>query len=288
MRKEQSLRDLTLKKDVAMIPGYALVIIWSVFTILVLLWVFSASLSSTKEIFSGAVFKFESGFNFKNYSKAWGSGKFSVYFGNSVFYVIVSGILTILISAPAAYVLSRFRFKMNSFLQKIFVAGMSIPAIMIIMPLFSLAIRYSLTNSRTMLTFMYTCVNVPFSVFFLMAFFRTLPTDYEEAAIIDGCSQPGAFWRIMLPLARPGVITLALFNLLGTWNDYFMALIFANNTKIKPVGLGLFNIIQSMRYTSDYASLFAAVAIGVLPTMIVFIFLSDKIMSSTTSGGIKQ
>jgi N-acetylglucosamine transport system permease protein len=267
--------------------GYALVIAWVVFTFVLIGWVLFASLSSSSEIFSDHMFKFQSGFHFENYFKAWSTQRVSVFFFNSLLYTMVSCTAIILIAAPAAYALARFRFKGNPLIQNMFAAALGIPVIMIIMPLFGVVSSLRLTNNRWILMFLYTAMNVPFAVFYLLAFFRNLSFTYEEAAAIDGCPPVKTFWKIMLPLVQPGLITVTIFNFITIWNEYFMSLIFANKTTVRPVAVGLYNMIQSMRYTGDWGGMFASVVIVFLPTFVLYIFLSDKIIKGVTAGAIK-
>ncbi|MDR1469101.1 MAG: carbohydrate ABC transporter permease [Spirochaetaceae bacterium] len=267
--------------------GYIIVGIWVLFTFVLIGWVFFASLSTSSEIFSDHMFSFRSGFHFENYVKAWKTQRVSVFFMNSFIYTLVSCTAIILIAAPAAYALSRFRFPGSNLIQNMFAAALGIPVIMIIMPLFGLVSTLRLTNSRGMLMFLYTAMNVPFSVFYLLAFFRNLSFTYEEAAAIDGCPPIRTFWFIMFPLVQPGIITVSIFNFITVWNEYFMSLIFANKAAVRPVAVGLYNMIQSMRYTGDWGGMFASVVIVFLPTFVLYILLSEKIIAGVTAGAIK-
>ncbi|MDX9915380.1 MAG: carbohydrate ABC transporter permease, partial [Sphaerochaeta sp.] len=174
-----------------------------------------------------------------------------------------------------------------SVVQNLIASALGIPAIMIVMPLFSLVSRMRLTNNRWLLIFLYISMNVPFTTFFLLAFFKNLSTTYEEAASIDGCSPMGTFWRIMLPLVQPGLITVTVFNFITIWNEYFMSMIFANKPQVRPVSVGLFNMIQAMRYTGDWGGMFASVVIVFAPTFLLYIFLSERIIAGVTAGAIK-
>lgn len=275
------------KKELALAPGYLVVGIWVVFTFVLIGWIILASFSTTREIFDGNLFKFATGLHPENYVKAWKTHKVSNYFMNSLLYTLVSCTLVIIVSAPAAYVLSRFKFRGNGFLQNLFATALGIPAIMIIMPLFSLFSQMHVNQSRGLLIFLYIAINVPFTIFFLNTFFHNLSVTFEEAAAIDGCSPMKTFWMIMLPLAQPGIITVTIFNFITIWNEYFISLIFANTAKTRPVAVGLYSMIQSMRYTGDWGGMFAAVVIVFLPTFILYIFLSEKIIASVTGGAIK-
>ncbi|RFU95607.1 carbohydrate ABC transporter permease [Sphaerochaeta halotolerans] len=283
----KKLRSLDHHTQVRLIPSYVLVVTWAIFTFVLIGWVFFASFSTSQEIFSDSMFKFESGFHFENYIRAWNTQKVSVYFMNSLMYTVVSCTSIILIASPAAYVLSRFKFRGNLSIQSLLASALGIPAIMIVMPLFSLVSRLRLTNNRWLLIFLYIAMNVPFTTFFLLAFFKSLSTTYEEAAYIDGCSPMGTFWRIMFPLVQPGIITVTVFNFITIWNEYFMSMIFANKPKVRPVSVGLFNMIQAMRYTGDWGGMFASVVIVFLPTFLLYIFLSERIIQGVTAGAIK-
>jgi N-acetylglucosamine transport system permease protein len=286
MKKYEKL-TLDKKTQIKLIPSYIILSLWIIFTVAIIGWVVFASLSTSGEIFSDHMFKFETGFHFQNYVKAWNTQKVSVFFLNSLMYTSVSIVAIILIASPAAYVLSRFKFKGNTLAQNMFASALGIPAIMIIMPLFSVVSQLKLTNNRWMLIFLYISMNVPFTIFYLLAFFKTLSTTYEEAAYIDGCSPMMTYWRIMFPLVQPGIVTVTIFNFITIWNEYFMSLIFASKTKVRPVAVGLYNMIQSMRYTGDWGGMFASVIIVFLPTFVLYLFLSDRIIQSVTAGAIK-
>lgn len=272
-------------KQIALLPGYALLSLWCAFTFLVIGWIILASFSTTPNIFQNTLFK--DGLHPENYVKALVTHNVAKYFLNSLIYTLISCFGIVLVGAPAAYILARFPFKFNNAIQKVFIMALGIPAIMIIMPLFGIVTALKMTNSRLVLIILYIGINIPFTVFFLIAFFKNLSFTFEEAAAIDGCSPMKTFWIIMLPLAQPGIITVTIFNFITVWNEYFMALIFANNSNMRPLAVGLFSMIQSMRYTGDWAGMFAAVVIVFLPTFILYIILSEKIIANVTGGAIK-
>lgn len=285
--KEPKVRErINWKKEASLLPGYIIVLIWIIFTAALLLWILGASLSTSREIFSGTVFKFESGIHFENYANAWKAQNVSKFFANSLLYSITACAGVILISAPAAYVLSRFTFIGNKIMKSSLIIAMSIPAVMIIMPIFALSTKWNF-KGRVLLILLYIFLNVPYTTTYLLNFFATLSRTYEEAAAIDGCPPAKTFWVIMLPLVQPALITVTIFNFLGVWNEFFMALIFASSETMTPVGVGLLQIVNSMKYTGDYGGLFAAVVIVFLPTFLLYIFLSEKIIAGVTGGGIK-
>lgn len=287
VKKERKFEPINWKKEFRLLPGYIVLIAWVLFTVIMIGWIFLASLSTSREIFKGEVLKFASGFHWENYAMAWKTQNVSVFFMNSLLYASTSCIGTLFISAPASYVLSRYTFLGNRTIKSGMLIGMSIPIIMIILPLFGIATRMNLTGNRLSLIILYTCLNVPFTTIFLLNFFGTLSKTYEEAAAIDGCSPMRTFWKIMLPLAQPGIITVAIFNFLGVWNEYFIALVFASSDNMKSVGPGLFSMVEALKAVGNYGSLFAAVIIVFMPTFLIYIFLSEKIIAGVTGGGIK-
>lgn len=273
------------KKVLKSLPAHFLVGLWSVITIVIIGWIILASFSTTKEIFTDKLL--HSGLHFENYTKALFANDALLNLVNSVIYTIPSCILIILFSAPAAYALQRYVFKGNQFLQKLIVIGMGIPSVMIIMPLISVVNMMGMTNSRLTLIILYTATSIPFTTYFLMSYYNNISTTYEEAAAIDGCGPVRTFWSIIFPLIQPAIVTVTIFNFIGKWNEYFMALVFANDKKLKSIGVGLYSTIQSMVTTGDYAGMFASVVIVFMPTLIIYIIMADKIVSGVSQGGLK-
>lgn len=274
------------RKEAKLLPGYIIVIAWVLFTAVVLFWIFAASLSTSREIFSGKVLEFASGLHWENYATAWNAQNVSVFFANSLLYSTVSCAGVLVISATAAYVLSRWQFICSRAIRIALVVAMSVPTIMIIMPIYSLVVAWGL-KGRVLLIVLYIMLRVPYTTIYLLDFFSTLSRSYEEAAAIDGCPPIRTFWVIMLPLVQPAVVTVTIFNFLSVWNEFFMALIFTSSESMTPVGVGLLNIVNAMKYTGNYGALFAAVIIVFLPTFLLYVFLSEKIIAGVTGGGVK-
>ncbi len=274
------------KKEAKLLPGYLIVSAWVAFTAVMLFWILGASLSTSREIFTGAVLEFKTGFHWENYVTAWNNQNVSVFFGNSLLYATISSVGVLVISAPAAYVLSRWQFVGSKALRIALVIAMSVPSIMIIMPLYTLAVQWGL-KGRVLLIALYIMLQVPYTTIYMLDFFATLSKSYEEAAYLDGCSAMGTFWKIMLPLVQPAVITVTIFNFLSVWNEFFMALIFTTSESMTPVGVGLLQIVNAMKYSGNYGGMFAAVIIVFLPTFLLYIFMSEKIIAGVTGGGVK-
>lgn len=271
------------------LPYYTILVLWAIVTITVFVWVVSSSLKTNKEVFKDpwALPSTPLTSGVANYLKAWEVSHMQVYFLNSVMVVIASVLIIVIVSAPAAYVLSRIPFFGSEPITYYFIAGMGMPFQLILVPLFVLLNKLSLSNTLQGLTLVYIGVSIPFTVLLLTGFFRTLPMDLEDAAAIDGCSDFEIFWKVMMPLGAPGLITAAIFNFISIWNEYLLAMLIINSDKLRTLPLGVMNIRYSMQYTADWTALFAAVVIVIIPNFLLYIFLSDRLISGLTLGAGK-
>ena len=282
-------KDRTAKRvrKIKTVIQYVLAIIVMLVVMFPLYWMLISSVKSQEEILLLEPTLWPREFHFENYIDAWNANSISTFFMNSLLYAVATMVGAVVISAPAAYVLSRFTFLGNKPIRSGFLIAMSIPNIMIVLPLMSISIQLGINGSRGLLIFLYIGMQIPYTTTFLMTFFQNLSRTYEEAAAIDGCTPMMTFWRIMFPLAQPGIVTVSIFIFMNIWNEYFISLIFASSSDIMPVGPGLKSVLSSMQYTGDWGGLFAAVVIVFLPTLILYVFLSEKIISGVTGGGIK-
>ena len=274
-----------IKKEFRLAPSYIIGIVWTALVVIILGWIICASLSTTREIFNDKIL--DSGLHFENYYRVLVRNKAIDNLINSVIYTFPSCLLVLLISAPGAYCLSRFKFKGNKIISGFLVLCLSIPAMMLIMPLFSFFSTLNLSGNKLTMILLYTGIGIPYTTFFLLTFYKSIPSSFEEAAIIDGCSIERCFWSIMFPLTQPAIVTITIFNFIKYWNEYFIPIIFANKPGMRPLSVGLYQMVYSMQNSGDWAGLFAAVVIVFVPTVIIYIFLSDKIIAGVTAGGIK-
>ncbi len=265
--------------------GRTVIILWVVFIFVAIGWVFGASLSTTKEIFSDSVLR--SGLHFSNYIRVFETYNVFKYFINSVIYTTIACAGVIVLVAPASYVLANYSFPGKHIVRSAYVSTMGIPGIMLMIPLFMIISKLGLNKTPMALVLIYICTSAPFTVFYLFGFFSSLPKSIQEAGLIDGCSHIKAFWKVVFPLAQPGIITVTIFNFISLWNEYMWALIFANTDNRRTLSLGLQAIVDGMRYSGDWSGLFAAVVIVFVPTFLIYIFLSEKIMSGITGGAVK-
>ena len=273
-------------KWVRLIPSYVILGSWSLFTLFAILWVIASSFKTNRELFQ-TVWGLPSSFQIKNYIKAWTTVKMGSYFFNSVQVVLISVVIILFLSAPVSYVLSRIKFRGSELLLLIFTAGIGIPVQLLYIPLFFIMSKLGVIDSLFGLGIIYVSISIPFTVFILSGFFATLPKELEEAAIIDGCSDFQVYWRVMLPLASPGLITAAIFNFIFIWNEYQVALVFINNPDLRTLPLGLYALSNAMQYTGDWVGLMAGVVIIMVPTIFLYVLLSEKMIAGITMGAVK-
>lgn len=276
---------MTLRRALRLLR-YVPLILWVAFFGAALGWILFASFSTTKEIFTNNLLG--SGFHFENYTEAWKYNNVPHYFMNSILVTGLCCALILLIASPAAYILAKKTFLGDRLVMNFTVSAMSIPQVMLIIPIYIWFIKANLVGHFITLIILYTTLNIPYTVFFMTSFFTTIPGALTEAAMIDGCTEGKAMWMIIMPMATPGLITVTIFNFMSIWNEYFIALIFANgNDKIRTLSMGLQNMITSMTFTGNWAGLFASIMIVFLPTFVLYLFLSDRIVAGITGGGVK-
>ncbi|MFL6121876.1 carbohydrate ABC transporter permease [Actinophytocola sp.] len=273
----------------------AFLLIWGLLTTLPLLWAMVSSFKTNSEFLSSP-FGLPSVARFENFARAWTAANIGQYFVNSVIVVVISVPLTMLLGAMAAYVLSRYQFPGNRIIYFAFVGGLIFPVFLALVPLFFVVRNLGTVpvigqflglNSYLSLALVYVAFSMPFTVFFLTAFFRTQPTSIAEAAIVDGCSHFGLFFRVMLPMARPGLISVGLFNVLGHWNQYVLPVVLMNEPDKKVLAQGLAALAISQGYRGDWTALFAGLVIALLPVLIVYILFQRQVQAGLTAGVLK-
>jgi len=269
------------------IIGYAVVGGWSAFSMFFVLWVVMASLKTTRSLFKHP-WSLPWDPVFSNYAKTWVANRFGDYFLNSFLVVSLSVMALLIIAVPAAYVLSRGKFMGRGVLSNILVFGMGVPIPLLFVPIAVIMSSLNLTDSLFGLGIIYVAVSLPFTIFVLQGFFSSLPSELDSAALLDGCSDWQIFWHVMLPLAKPGVATVSILNFVWLWNEYQLALVLIDSPGNRTISLGMYSLITSMKFSGgNWAGLFAGVTIVMIPTITLFIFLSDKMISGITMGGVK-
>ncbi|MCH4889393.1 carbohydrate ABC transporter permease [Acidaminobacter sp. JC074] len=261
-------------------------IVNTVFVVLPLLWSVLTSLKTSTEFYDNP-WKMPSGFHIQNYINAIGKANMGDYFINSIFVTILGLILSLTFSIASAYVLSRYEFRFRNFIKKVYLIGLFLPPIFGLVPLFMLLKDIGLYDSLIGLSMVYAFTAIPYTTFILSSYFTSIPKEYEEAAIIDGCSYFGLLLKIMVPIARPAILTVSIFNIMAFWNEYMYSLTYISSEAKRTLPIGLINLMEVQRYSTDWGALFAGLVIVMLPTIIVYAILQKHITSGLTVGGLK-
>lgn len=225
-----------------------------------------------------------------NYAQAWREARFGDYFLNSVLVTGSSVALIVLLGAMAAYALARFYHPAGRAVFWLFLSGLMIPAQLAVVPLFFELRGLGLLNSRAGLVLTYTANGLPFAIFILAGFFRSLPRSLYEAAVIDGCGEFAAFWRVLLPLAKPGLVTVAIFQFIGVWKEYFFAFMLTSGDTTgaaRTLPLGLANLAITAQYRTNYGMLFAGLVLVTIPILVVYLLLQRQIVKGVAAGALK-
>ncbi|MET7641014.1 carbohydrate ABC transporter permease [Streptomyces sp. NPDC005438] len=265
----------------------AFLILWVVMAAGPLLWVAVNSMRDSADI-QGKPFGFPSSFSIENFANAWSDANIGTYALNSL--TVLAGSLpgTMLLGSMAAYVIARFTFPGNRFVYLLFAGGMMFPIILAVVPLFFVMSNFGLLDSKLGLILAYIAYSLPFTTFFMTSFFRTLPGSVAEAATIDGASHLRTFFQIMLPMAKPGLISIGIFNFLGQWNQYFLPLALNSESKDKALlTQGLAELSVAQGYEGDWGALFAGLTIAMVPILVVYMVFQRQVQEGLTAGAVK-
>jgi N-acetylglucosamine transport system permease protein len=271
--------------------------VWALLVVIPLVWTFLASFKTTPEIFGNA-WSLPGTLRFDNWARAFETARVGRYLLNSVLVVGLSTFFTMLFGSMAAYVLARYPFRGNRAVYFLFVAGMVFPVYLALTPLFfvvrnmgqlPLVGPYVGLDSYGGLILVYVAYSLPFTIFFMAAFFNTLPTAIAEAAMIDGCSHTRLFFQVMLPMAKPGLVSIAIINVISQWNQYLLPLVLmSGNARDRWVlTQGIADISTAAGYNADWPALFAALSMAILPMIIFYVIFQRQIQAGLTAGAVK-
>lgn len=261
-------------------------------------WVFLASFKENVEFYGQSPWTLPKSLNFQNFMDAFKVAKMGNYMMNSVVVTILALLFLLVIALPASYVLARYRFKGNSILQVLFMAGLFVNVNYIVVPIFlmfvdadtfsrSMGVGAFFLNNRVVLALVYASTNLPFTVYLLSGFFQTIPKDYEEAAFVDGSGYFHTMIKVMFPMAKPSIITIILFNFLAFWNEYILAMTLMTKDKYKTLPVGLMNLNSAQKAAANYGQLYAGLVMVMLPTLILYILVQKKLTEGMSLGGLK-
>lgn len=263
--------------------SHGVLILWSLLVIVPMLWVILSSFKTTTEIFASP-FKLPEKLQFVNYVNAWTTAGIGSFFFNTVIVVACALFLTMAFGSMAAYVLARFDFPGSRLLYYMMLAGLTFPVFLAIVPLFFVLKGIGLLNTLPGLIITYASFAFPFTVFFLYAFFRSLSKSIAEAAAIDGAGEWRTFFSVMLPMAKPGLATVAILNFVGLWNQFLLPIALNTNVDNYVLTQGMAAFASQAGYSVDYGALFAAAVITVIPVLIVYLIFQRQLQGSVSQG----
>ena len=260
-------------------------------------WVFVASIKQNAE-FYGSPWAMPKGFYFQNFIDAFQKANMGKYLLNSFMVTGLSLVILLIIALPAAYVLARYTFKGSKIINSFFKAGLFINVNYIVVPIFLMLLKGDtflrahfgegfLLDNLFVLSIVYAARALPFTIYLLSSYFQTLPTTFEEAAFIDGAGYFKTMIQIMIPMARPSIITIILFNFLTFWNEYIIALTLIPGAN-KTLPVGLMNLMAAQKSAANYGQMYAGMVIVMLPTLILYILVQKKLTQGMSLGGLKD
>jgi N-acetylglucosamine transport system permease protein len=283
-------RPARRRRSIRRLPGtvvkHAFFLAYSVAVVYPVIWVIISSFKNTLEIFASP-WKLPQTLRWANYFRALVEAQLARYFLNSIFVTVVSLILVLIIGSMAAYVLARIPFRGQKFFYYFFISGLVFTVFLVLVPLFILLKDLHLFDSYFGLVLVYVAYNLALTIFILVGFFRTVPNELSEAARLDSCSEFGIYWRIIMPMAKSGLVTAAIFNALNLWNEFIFAMIILATSALRTLPVGLAAMMNRNQYRTDWPALFAGLVIVIIPTFIVYAIFQRQLTENVTAGALK-
>lgn len=298
MKKSDSFKTKISSKE-KLFRGliYAALILLAIVIIVPVSWAFIASIKENSE-FYGNPWALPKGFHFVNFSDAWQSAKMGEYMLNSAFVTLVALALLLVFALPAAYVLARYKFKGSGFFNLLFMGGLFINVNYIIVPIFLMlnngdkVVRDIIgkpifLNNLFILAVVYAATALPFTIYLLSGYFKSLPKDFEEAAYVDGAGYFRTMLQVIMPMAKPSIVTVILFNFLSFWNEYIISMTLLTKPELRTLPVGLMNLMAAQKSATQYGQMYAGLVLVMLPTLILYICVQKKLTQGMTMGGLK-
>jgi len=277
--------------------SHGFLLLWGALVVLPLLWAVLSSFKTDAEIVRDPIAP-PTGLHWENFSTAWTTARIGDLFLNTIIVMAGGVLLTMLLGSMAAYVLARYDFPGNRFIYYFFLTGLTMPIYLAIVPLYQVVANTGKTvpflglNQYPMLILVYVAFSLSFTIFFMHSFFRTLPTAVAEAAIVDGASHTSLFFRVMLPMSKPGLISIGIFNIIGQWNQWFLPTILmqgqgGGEEKRAMLAQGLLELQVTQGYEGDFGALFAGMTMAMLPILVVYVSFQRQVQAGLVGATIK-
>ncbi len=260
-------------------------IIFTAAVVVPIFWTFSSAFKTSEEFLSSP-WGLPSGLHWNNFYNAIVKANMGAYFVTSVWVTLLSLGGLLMVTIMGSYALSRFSFKLNKLITLLIMAGLFINANYLVVPIF-LQLKNGFLDNRLVLCIVYVGTALPFYVFLLSNYLRSVPKDYEEAAVIDGCGHWATMMRVIVPMTRSGLVTVAMFGFMAFWNEYMLALTLISTPDKRTLPVGLSNLMEIQRYATDWGAMFAGMVLVMLPTMLVYAVVQKRLTSGLAVGGVK-
>ncbi|MGQ9629254.1 MAG: carbohydrate ABC transporter permease [bacterium] len=273
---------ISWEKAVRQTPAYLTLTILFLIAIIPFIWACLNSVKTNDEIL-GKPFSPPARPQWGNFREAWVGGHLGIYFKNSVYISVPVVLFSVLVSSLAGYAFGKIRFWGSNAVFYLFLFGLTIPIQSIIIPLYYILLDLRVLDSP--LGVILPSIGGPFGIFLMRAFFRQLPGELVDAGRIDGCTEFGVFWRIMLPLAKPAMVTLIIITFMGSWNDYLLPLVVLHSDANRTIPLGIVHFQQE--YLTDYRLVFAAIVISFTPVIVLYIIFQRQFIQGIAGGALK-
>lgn len=264
--------------------SHSVLLFWSLVVLIPLWTMLINSVKPSREIFRSP-FGLPSTFTFEGYTTAWTAGRFDLYFRNSIFVSVTSLVLIVLVGSLAAYALANWRSRISGLLYIYFIAGLMIPIRLGTINLFQIIQQLGLINSLAGLIPVYVAMGLPIATFVLTSFIRSVPFELTEAARIDGASEWRIYSTIILPLIRPAVATVVVFNVIPIWNDLWFPLVFIRDQDARTVTLGVTLLFG--QYQTDWTRALSALSLAAVPVLLAYLLMSKQFIQGLTAGALK-
>jgi multiple sugar transport system permease protein len=276
------VRDKTIWQKILVVFALVVLVVNGIYP---LVWIFLTSIKNELELIQVPITYFPQSPNFGNYAQVFQAQPFARFFLNSLVISSLATILCVTVAAFAAYALARLRLRYRRVISIIIVAASMFPVVSLIVPLFQIMRGLGWLNTYWALVIPYATFSLPISTLVLTAFFQGIPEDLESAAMIDGCSRFGALWRVIVPLAAPGVVTAAILAFVNSWNEFLLALTFNSAPDMKTVPVGV--MLYQGEFTFPWPLISAAIIITIIPIVVLILVFQRRIISGLTAGGVK-
>ncbi len=273
------------KELILAVVRWILIIFFAVYTLFPLIWLAISSLKTNYEFLAGSPFALPAVPQWQNYVNALKVAGLGRMLLNSVIVGVSATVVNVMVASLSAYSISRFRFRGRETIFTLFTAGILVPLNALMVPYFLIINKLGLYNTYGGMILLYSAIGIPMSTFLIRGLMDSIPIDLEEAAYIDGCGFYGRFFRIIFPLSRTGIVTAATFQFLTCWNEFVFANLIVSSEKLRTIQVGIRYFTN--QFSTDYVSMYAAIMISIIPSIVGYVLFQEQIIAGMTSGAVK-